>query len=121
MNTFNEAANKIQRCCRSLLAGSYGSVNDDLRFLLLEIEESTHPLRALINLIDENNLTAVPKGFIHEVHNPMNVVMGYCEIILDTAKCNAVQRLYVEIMYQTGKALVFQLDMTFRPHMLHSA
>ena len=120
MNPFYEPVTKMQVCCRSLMAGCYGSLQGEFRPLLAEVQDGLTALESLIALINHPD-EALPHAFIHEVHNPMNIILGYCQIILDMLIINPVQRLYVQILYQTGLDLVLALDMAYRPHIIHSA
>ncbi|GAB4513952.1 MAG: hypothetical protein OHK0046_15360 [Anaerolineae bacterium] len=114
MYNFEEAVRKIDICCRSLLAGCFGTLEADLRIDLEAIAEANVEFNTLVQSALNTAPGQRPDKLVHDLYNPLNVVMGYSEILVDTRRLNAIQRLYVQIIGQQGQELVAAVDMTFR-------
>jgi signal transduction histidine kinase len=93
-----------------LLAGQSGEFNPEIREDLVQIYDSSQLLH--LRLERALNSQAVSDNrLMHELRGPLNIIVGYSEIMLDglDGTLNNMQRLVLENVLENGLALSARL------------
>lgn len=103
---FRESVERLRALCAALSGTLPPALQEDLD----EMEEAVR--RFTVRLGWGSDLP--PAKMVHDLKNPLNVVIGYAEIMLDSdAPMTPKQRSQIQEIYDLGMALVNTVEMHF--------
>ncbi len=105
---------EITLLSRRFLMGKYGLFDDHVEDEAYEILNAVLQLNTMLENARKYTVETLPRTLVHDLYNPLAVVIGYAELILNEGHLEKHQRHVMKHIQNHARIIYDLIDIVFR-------